>query len=284
MRIAARFEFRRKRRACAGRHRVQSVAVIAAALMWVAPVTLPAQETMDEIIRYREMLKDANPAELLELEGEELWTTPAGPKNATLEECDLGLGPGVVRGAYARLPRYFPDTDMVQDAESRILTCRMKLQGLTREEATRGWYKSGSQNEALVTYVATQSRGDRIDVPALHPREERLLQVGEKLFFRRSGPLDFACSTCHGVDDRRIRLQELPNLSTKQGAQASMSQWPAYRVSQGVVWTMQRRLIDCIRQMRWPEPDFGSEAVIAVELYMQHNASGVTLEAPGIKR
>jgi sulfur-oxidizing protein SoxA len=63
-----------------------------------------------------------------------------------------------------------------------------------------------------------------------------------------------------------------------------MAQWPAYRVSQGVVWTMERRLIDCIRQMRWPEPDFGSDVVIALQVYMQHNASGVMLEAPGIKR
>lgn len=245
---------------------------------------LRAQDTMDEIIRYREMLREANPAELLELEGEDLWTTPAGPKNATLEQCDLGLGPGVLRGAYTQLPRYFADTDAVQDAESRIVTCRMQLQGLSREQATRGWYKPGSENEALVTYVATQSRGEKIDVPAAHPREAQMYRIGEELFFRRAGPLDFACSTCHGVDDRRIRLQELPNLSTDAGARASMSQWPAYRVSQGVVWTMQRRLIDCVRQMRWPEPEFLSDVVIALQVYMQHKASGAVSEAPGIKR
>ncbi len=264
-----------------------NVVAIRIALVLMFMCLLPgvhAQQTMDEIIRYREMLKEANPAELLELEGEELWMTPAGPNNATLEKCDLGLGPGVVEGAYARLPRYFADTDKVQDAESRIVTCMMQLQGFTRDEATRDWYKSGSKNEALVTFVATHSRGDQIDVPAKHPREAQMYRVGQELFYRRSGPLDFACSTCHGLDDRRIRLQELPNLSTKAGAQASMSQWPAYRVSQGVVWTMQRRLIDCIRQMRWPEPEFLSDAVIALQVYMQKNASGVVLEAPGIKR
>ncbi len=242
------------------------------------------QNTMDEIIRYRQMLKEANPAELLELEGEEIWTTPAGPENSALEQCDLGLGPGVLRGAYAQLPRYFPDTDRVEDVESRLVTCRMQLQGLTREEATRGWHVPGSQNEALVTFVATQSRGIPIDVPATHPREAEMYEVGQELFFRRSGPLDFACATCHGLEDRRIRLQELPNLSTRRGAQVSMAQWPAYRVSQGVVWTMERRLIDCIRQMRWPEPEFLSDVVIALQVYMQHKASGATLEAPGIKR
>ena len=258
-----------------------AVAVVLA--IWVSAHGY-AQSTMDEINRYREMLKEANPAELLEMEGEELWITPAGPNNATLEECDLGLGAGVVKGAYAMLPRYFADTGKVQDAESRIVTCMMQLQGFTRADATSGWHRSGSKNEALVTFVATQSRGEKIDVPAKHPREAEMYRVGQELFYRRSGPLDFACATCHGLDDRRIRLQDLPNLSTKAGAQASMSQWPAYRVSQGVVWTMQRRLIDCIRQMRWPEPEFLSDAVVALQVYMQKNASGVILEAPGIKR
>jgi len=261
---------------------VCSVAAVAVAI-WISASGY-AQDTMDEIIRYREMLKEANPAELLELEGEEWWTTPAGPKNATLETCDLGLGPGVLEGAYAQLPRYFPDTGKVQDAESRLVTCMMQLQGFTRADAIKGWYKPGSKNEALVTFVATKSRGEVIEVPATHPREAEMYRIGQELFYRRSGPLDFACATCHGLDDRRIRLQELPNLSTKSGAQASMSQWPAYRVSQGVVWTMQRRLIDCIRQMRWPEPDFTSDAVVALQVYMQKNASGVILEAPGIKR
>jgi sulfur-oxidizing protein SoxA len=108
--------------------------------------------------------------------------------------------------------------------------------------------------------------------------------LGERLFYRRSGPLDFACSTCHAQDDKRIRLQELPNLTTRRGAQASMAQWPAYRVSQGAVWTMERRLIDCMRQMRFPDADFLSDAIIALQVYMQKNASGAVLEAPGIKR
>src|SRR3954470_23870119 len=97
--------------------------------------------TRDEINKYREMLQEGNPAELSEARGEELWLTRAGPKNATLEQCDLGLGPGKLEGAYAHLPRYFPDTREVQDVESRLVSCMVTLQGLTREEATRGWYQ-----------------------------------------------------------------------------------------------------------------------------------------------
>lgn len=261
------------------------LAAVAAGACLTLTVSAAGQDkAMEEIQKYRQMLQDGNPAELMEMSGETLWTTARGPKRATLEQCDLGLGPGTLEGAYAQLPRFFADTGKVQDAESRLVTCMMALQGLSLEEATGNWHRPGSDLEALVTFVATRSKGRKIDVPARHPREAETYAVGEELFFRRSGPLDFSCATCHSQDDKRIRLQDLPNLTTTQGAQASMSQWPAYRVSQSAVWTMERRLIDCLRQMRFPDADYLSEAVIALQVYMQKNASGATLEAPGIKR
>ena len=51
------------------------------------------------------MLDDGNPAELFEAKGEALWKQTRGPKNASLEHCDLGKGPGVVKGAFVELPR-----------------------------------------------------------------------------------------------------------------------------------------------------------------------------------
>jgi sulfur-oxidizing protein SoxA len=238
----------------------------------------------EEIQKYRRMLQEGNPAELMELKGEELWTTARGPKSATLEQCDLGLGPGKLAGAYAQLPRYFADTDQVQDVESRMVTCMNRLQGVSVEEATQGWYKANSDMEALVTYVAAQSKGHPIHVPAAHPKEAQAWRNGEEIFYRRSGPLDFSCATCHSLEDRRIRLQDLPNFQVAKSAQSSMTTWPAYRVSQSAVWTMERRLIDCIRQMRWPEPGYLSQAIIDLQVYLQKSANGGVMEAPGIKR
>ncbi len=78
------------------------------------------RSTVEEIERYRAALGDGNPAELWEMRGEEIWKQKRGPKNASLEKCDLGLGPGVVKGAYTVLPKYFADTDKVEDLESRL--------------------------------------------------------------------------------------------------------------------------------------------------------------------
>ena len=90
-----------------------------------------AQSSSDEIAKYREMLADGNPAELFEGAGEELWAKPMGPKGKSLQTCDLGLGAGVVDGAFAQLPRYFKDTQRVQDLESRLeigrASCRERV-------------------------------------------------------------------------------------------------------------------------------------------------------------
>jgi L-cysteine S-thiosulfotransferase len=87
----------------------------AVALAAVASYAVGQGSTVDEIAKYRAALQDGNPAELWEARGEQLWKHKRGPKNASLERCDLGKGPGVVKGAYAELPRYFADADRVMD-------------------------------------------------------------------------------------------------------------------------------------------------------------------------
>ncbi len=241
----------------------------------------------DELAKYREALADGNPADLLEVRGEGLWSEKRGPKNAALSQCDLGLGPGKLEGAYAQLPRYFKDTGKVMDVESRLVHCMETLQGFTREQATKNWYsKPGTESdiEALVTFIGAKSNGMKINAPAKHPEEAKVAKMGEYIFYRRSGPQDFSCAICHGQDGKRIRLQDLGNLTTPAGAGEAMRTWPSYRVSQGAVWTMQRRLIDCMRQARWPEPNYLADSIVALETYLQKNATGTVMETPGIKR
>ena len=245
------------------------------------------RSAVEEIERYRQALGDGNPAELWEARGEGVWKKAAGPKNASLEKCDLGLGPGVVKGAYAQLPRYFADVDKVMDLESRLVHCRVTLQGISSEEARKspfGGPGRKTDNDALVAFITAESRGITMNVPMLHPKEVEAFEVGRKIFFHRGGPYDFACSTCHAVDNVRIRLQDLPNLTKQADARKAYTAWPAYRVSQGEVRTFQWRLEDCFRQQRFPHLDFTSEASIALTMFLARNANGAPFNAPSIKR
>ncbi len=240
----------------------------------------------DGIAEYRALLADGNPAELFEAKGEDLWKKKRGPKNASLEQCDLGKGPGVVKGAFVELPRYFADTGRVQDLESRLLSCMETLQGLDAAEIAKTGFGKGEQShiEGLVAWISAESRGLKFNLPQGHDKEKVMYEVGKRLFFMRSGPHDFSCASCHGEDGKRIRLQDLPNLTKNPGDGIGFAAWPAYRVSSGELWSMQRRLNDCYRQQRFPYPLYGSDATIALGTYMGVNAKGAENIAPAIKR
>ena len=123
-----------------------------------------------------------------------------------------------------------------------------------------------------------------MNVSLNHRKEREAYQVGERLFYHRGGPHDFSCATCHGEDGKRIRLQDLPNLTSQKDAQRAYTTWPAYRVSQGEMRSFQWRLNDCFRQQRFPELVFTSEASIALATFLARNANGAPFNAPAIKR
>ncbi len=261
--------------------------VIWALVMLAASGTATAQKTTSQgIDEYRAMLQDGNPAELFEAKGEDLWKQKRGPKLASLEKCDLGKGPGVVKGAFVELPRYFADTQRVQDLESRIVTCMASLQGFNEAQINATPFGRGEMANvtALATWIAAESKGMRFNLPQNHLAEKTFYEVGKRLFFQRGGTHDFSCASCHGEEGKRIRLQDLPVLTKNPGDGVGFAAWPAYRVSNGQMWSMQLRLNDCYRQQRFPYPGFGSEATIALSTYLGVNAKGAASVVPAIKR
>ena len=248
-------------------HTLKALMSVAALLSAVLPLQVAAQKSAaDGIAEYRKMLEDGNPAELFEAKGEGLWKQKRGPKAASLERCDLGLGAGVVKGAWVQMPRYFADTGRVQDLESPFGKGEM------------------ANVTALATWISAESRGQRFALPQAHPQEQRMYELGKRAFFFRGGPMDFSCASCHGEKGKRIRLQDLPDLTKNPSDGIGFAAWPAYRVSNGEMWSMQLRLNDCYRQQRFPYPGFISDVTIALGVYMGVNAKGAESIAPAIKR
>ena len=253
----------------------------------------PAAEQKDaatlEFEKFRtQMEQEGNPAELFEVKGEEFWKTKRGPKNVSLaESCDLGLGIGVVKGAYVQMPRYFVDAGKVMDAERRIVWCMVEKQGfkfgdLAKEPFAKGNYTP--EQTSLVTYVAGQSKDMKIAVPLKDPHVKEVYEIGKEVAAYRAGPYDFSCNTCHGADGKRIRMQNLPNLTTAKGSLTAVLGWPGYRMTGGVMLTPQWRMGDCFRQQRFPQPKYASDTVTALLTYMTANANGNMYKGLGIKR
>lgn len=260
-------------------------AALALLALGVSPVWAQ-KSAVQSIEEYRAMLQDGNPADLFEARGEDLWKQKRGPKAASLAQCDLGQGPGVVKGVFTTLPRFFADTQRVQDLESRLLSCMQTLQGFDAEAIAKTGFDKGEQRTltALATWIAAESKGLKFNLSQSHAQERTFYEVGKRLFFQRAGPHDFSCASCHGQDEKRIRLQDLPNLTKNPGDGVGFAAWPAYRVSNGQMWGMQQRLNDCYRQQRFPFPGFGSDATIALGVYLGVNSQGSVSVAPAIKR
>jgi sulfur-oxidizing protein SoxA len=290
-----------------------SVAVLALALPWQAanaqgtaakaakpaaakakavastPAKAEENDAIDaEFAKFRAVLEDANPAELFEAQGEDFWKSARGPNKVSLAAtCDLGLGIGVVKGAYVQMPRYFADAGKVMDAERRIVWCMVNKQGFKEEELAAKPFASGSytpEQTSLVTYVAAQSKDMKFAVPLKDPHVKEVYEIGKEVVAYRAGPYDFSCNTCHGVDGKRIRMQSLPNISTPKGAARAVLGWPGYRMTGNVMLTHQWRMNDCFRQQRFPQPKYGSDTVTSLLTYMTANANGVVYKGPGIKR
>ena len=224
-----------------------------------------AQDSATEkaIEKYRQMLKEdpwSNPGLLDADRGEALWTTPRGPKNASLEQCDLGKGAGKVDGAFAELPRYFADADRVMDLETRILWCMEKLQGFNPADLVKRPHPGGGQPVkelgAIATYVASKSSGMKFAAKLDQAKEKDAVALGETLFFRRSGAVRLRLRDLPRATGLRIRLQGTAvSRPSPDEARKVVGEWPAYRVSTTHVMTMQHRLDDCYWQMRMPELD-----------------------------
>lgn len=266
--------------------------VICVLSMALAEAVVAETEVFDrELGKYRLMLNDdpwANPAHLDIERGERLWKTVAGPNKVTLEGCDFGKGPGVVDGAFAGLPRYFADASRVMDVETRILWCRRSLQGIDNSELLRSPHPEAGAPVgdvgAIAVWIASRSRGLKFAAPVGHRKEQEALALGESLFYRRMGPLDFACATCHADTGKRIRLQPLPDLAMPEEAGHVVGAWPAYRVSSAHVMTMQHRIFDCFWQMRLHRIEMGSEVTNALISYLTAKAQGGEVRVPGMKR
>ena len=137
--------------------RLTIVGIAICAAMAGGALWAQAKSAADSIAEYRKLLEDGNPAELFEAKGEGLWKQKRGPKNASLEACDLGKGPGVVKGTFVELPRYFADTGRVMDLETRLVHCMSTLQGLDGAAIANTRFGQGEMANvtALATWVAT---------------------------------------------------------------------------------------------------------------------------------
>jgi sulfur-oxidizing protein SoxA len=128
----------------------------------------------------------------------------------------------------------------------------------------------------LVAFIANKSNGMKYQPQLSHPKEQEMLAVGEALFYRaaavRISPAPPAMAKAASASACRACRTSPSRARTRRKPWAA---WPTYRVSQSQLRTMQHRLWDCYRQMRHPIPEYGSDGVTALTVYMVKMAKAV---------
>lgn len=208
----------------------------------------------------------ANPGMLWVARGEKLWNTAAGRSNKSCATCHQDAS-SRMKGVAARYPRVDSASGKVINIEGRINACR------ERQQAADPLQYESEELLALTAYVAHQSRGMPVAVPADSTHFER----GREIYYRRQGQMNLACTHCHEQNAGRKLLAD--TISEGHG-----NAYPAYRLEWQAIGSLHRRLRACYYGVRAVMPAFGSEELLDLELYLARRATGLTVETPGVRR
>ena len=257
--------------------------IAAAALLLAASATaLTADEPKREITEPRsgvtfnsadvqQLQKDdgANPGMLWVGQGESLWNEAAGAEQKSCASCH-GDAPKSMKGVAARYPVYDASEKNLVNLEGRVNLCRVKRQ---KADALR--YESEPML-ALTAYVASQSRGMPVQA-SIGGAARAHFDAGRTLYSIRQGQLNLSCAQCHERNWGRTLLAETISQGQSNG-------YPAYRFEWQTLGSLHRRLRACQIGIRAEQSPAGAQDLLDLELYLAWRASGLPVEAPGVRR
>jgi len=206
-----------------------------------------------------------NPGMLWVDRGRALWND--GPRACAGCHGDAASS---MRGVAARHPAWSVGARRVVDLEDRINACRVERQ---RRPA---FARESEDLNALTAFVATQSRGMPIAVDVTGPAQPAFERARD-FYATRRGQMNLACASCHVENAGKRLLAETISEGHGNG-------YPAYRLEWQAVGSLQRRLRACLYGIRASLPPEGADVLTELELYLAWRASGLPVEAPGVRR
>jgi sulfur-oxidizing protein SoxA len=207
----------------------------------------------------------ANPAFLWVQQGEQLWSTPAGPARKSCADCHGDVTS--MRGVAARAPAYDPRLHRPVTVADRVAQCRAVHQGLPLP---------GPDDDAVLALsalVGLQSRGMPVQPDASGPAASFLAR-GNKLFHLRQGQLNLSCASCHDEHAGRI-------LGGAVIPQGHPNGYPIYRLQWQGMGSLSRRIGECTAGVH-AAPIVGDD-LAALALYLAVRARGLRIETPAVR-
>jgi sulfur-oxidizing protein SoxA len=174
-----------------------------------------------------------------------------------------------MKGVAARYPAIPKGADRPVDLEGRINLCR------TANQRAEALAPESRDLLSLAAYVAHQSRGQPIAPPS-DPRLAPFREQGAEIFRRRQGQLNLSCAICH--DDNAGK-----KLAGVTIPQAHPTGYPIYRLEWQALGSLKRRLRNCLVGIRAEPYAYDAPEYVALEIYLMDRATGMAIEAPGVR-
>lgn len=207
-----------------------------------------------------------NPATFWVLDGQALWTTPAGKSNKSCAQCH-GDAEQSMKGVAASFPKLF--NNRLLNLEGRINQCRTDYQ-----QAPPLVHES-KEALSLAAFIGSQSKSMPIKIEVT-PALEKHLEAGRKLFEQRMGQLNLSCAQCH-AERSGLKLAGNPI------PQAHPTGYPIYRLEWQTVGSLERRLRNCMTGVRAEPYAFDSREIVDLELYLMWRARDMLVETPAVR-
>jgi sulfur-oxidizing protein SoxA len=175
------------------------------------------------------------------------------------QHCASCHAPGSMKGVAARYP---------QVVSGSVVNLEAKL----RHNGPRFAYES-DELLALAAYVAHQSRG----MPFSQKISGKEAEKGRLEYYRRRGQMNLSCAHCHEANPGK-------KLGAETLSQGQPNGYPAYRLEWQTLGSLHRRLRACMYGLHAELPEYGSEALLGLELFLALRARGLPVETPAVRR
>ncbi len=223
---------------------------------------------------YQEMLEN-NPADIFVEEGSE-YLDELGGEEALAKF--LGIKEDALSKYLAGFPRYIDKIGMV-------VAIDQMLQAFMYDQGKKPYKLKSAEMDAFAAYVKSLANGEKINIDInANEHMKKAYRLGKQMFELRRGKRGLSCNSCHSkeVVGLRLRMQILPDLGDPKVKAAAT--WPAYRMTKGKMFTLQKRFQQCMKNALLAKLPLGSKQMVALEVYVTDMAKGQEIHIPGLKR
>ncbi|MGH8596460.1 MAG: sulfur oxidation c-type cytochrome SoxA [Gammaproteobacteria bacterium] len=212
-------------------------------------------------------LNEFPPYEFAIDEGRALFEAPFA-NGRTLADCLPDRGVGFAR----RLPLVEPN--------GRVLTLPSLINRCRRANGASPWESDRGPLVAVMTYLATLSRGQPLHIPLPATVATRqVYEEGRRLFYAKRGQRNLSCADCHVAGaGRRLREQTLAPLL------GAVNHYPVYNLQWGAMGTLHGRFAGCFEQVNAAAPQSQSRVYRALEYFLAVMSDGLPFIGPGLHR